>query len=85
MWRESPGELDHAAALEGDDALRAFAATLDGRYTIVDLRTPTIGMGFSWGRHGPATEIRRDGYRRLFGYAPAEPKPKSGLLGRLFR
>jgi hypothetical protein len=51
---------------------------------IVDLRTPAIGMGFSWGRHGPATEIRR-GYGRLFGYAPREAKPKTGLFGRLFR
>ena len=85
VWRENPAELDHAAALEADDELRAFAATLDHRYTIVDLRTPTIGMGFSWGRHGPATEIRRDGYRRLFAYALPESKPKQGLLGRLFR
>jgi SMI1 / KNR4 family (SUKH-1) len=83
MWHENP--LDHAAALAGDDELRAFAATLDDGYTIVDLRTPTIGTGFSWGRHGPATEIRRDGYRRLFAYARPEPTPKQGLLGRLFR
>ena len=85
VWRENPGEVDHAAALAADDGLRAFAATLDDGYTIVDLRTPTIGAGFSWGRHGPATEIRRDGYRRLFAYARPEPKPKQGLLGRLFR
>jgi cell wall assembly regulator SMI1 len=83
-WRGNRDELDHAAALAGDEELRAFAATLDDRYTVVDLRTPTVGTGFSWGRHGPATEIRR-GYGRLFAYAPPEPKPKSGLLGRLFR
>ena len=39
-------------------------------------------MGFSWGRHGPRTELRRHGYERLFAYAPPEEKP--GLLRRLF-
>ena len=43
VWRENPGELDHAAALTGDEELRAFAATLDDRYTVVDLRTPRSG------------------------------------------
>lgn len=66
-----------------DDELRAFAAMLDDRYTIVDLRTAEIGMGFSWGRYGPATRVRRDGYRLLFAYAPPEPRPS--LLRRLFR
>jgi hypothetical protein len=40
-------------------------------------------MGFSWGRFSPRTEIRRDGYERLFAYARSEKKP--GLLSRLFR
>jgi cell wall assembly regulator SMI1 len=82
VWREHPGELAYAAAAEGDDELRAFAATLDDRHLIVDLRVPEIGMGLAWGRFGPATEIRRDGYRRLFAYAPPERRP--GLLRRLF-
>jgi hypothetical protein len=83
VWRENPGAHPHEAALEGDEELRAFAATLDDRYLIVDLRAPEIGMGFSWGRFGPATEIRRHGYRGLFAYAPPERRP--GLLRRLFR
>jgi hypothetical protein len=37
-------------------------------------------MGFSWGRYGPVTELRRGGYRRLFAYAPPDRKP--GLLRR---
>src|SRR5258707_8765095 len=83
VWRTNPGAVDHEAALEGDDdELRAFAAALDERFSIIDMRTAAIGMGFSWGRYGPATEVRRDGYRLLFAYAPPERRP--GLLRRLF-
>lgn len=82
VWGKNPGTIDHATALSGDDDLRAFAEELDERYTFVDLRSPEIGMGFSWGRHGPRTEVRRHGYARLFAYAPPEKKP--GLFSRLF-
>jgi cell wall assembly regulator SMI1 len=82
VWRTNPGTIDHAAALAGDAELSAFAAELDERFTFVDLRSPEIGMGFSWGRHGPRTEVRRHGFERLFAYAPPEKQP--GLLSRLF-
>jgi cell wall assembly regulator SMI1 len=82
VWKENPGTIDHAAALAGDDTLREFATSLDDNFTFVDLREPEIGMGFSWGRHGPRTEVRRHGYERLFAYAPPEKKP--GLFRRLF-
>ena len=59
------------------------AAGLDDRFLFVDLRAPEIGMGFSWGRYGPRTQVRRDGDERLFAYARPEKKP--GLRGRLFR
>jgi cell wall assembly regulator SMI1 len=81
VWRTNPGELDHAAALAGDESLRAFAAELDERFAFVDLRAPEIGMGFSWGRFGPRTEVRRHGYERLFAFARPEKRP--GLLRRL--
>jgi hypothetical protein len=64
VWRENPGTLDHAAALAGDEDLRAFATELDDRFTFVDLRSSPVGMGFSWGRFGPRTEIRRHGTSR---------------------
>jgi hypothetical protein len=83
VWRANPGVIDHAAALAGDDELRAFATTLDETFDFVDLRAPEIGAGFSWGRFGPRTEIRRHGCARLFAHARPEKKP--GLLGRLFR
>jgi len=81
VWRKNPGTLDHASALGGDDDLRAFAAELDERFAFVDLRSPEVGMGFSWGRYGARTMVRRDGHERLFAYAGPEKKP--GLLGRL--
>jgi hypothetical protein len=82
VWRTDPGELDRETALARDDELRAFADGLDDRFAFVDLREPEIGMGFSWGRYGPRTEVRRDGYRRIFAYARPEKQP--GLLRRLF-
>jgi hypothetical protein len=81
IWRTNPGVLDRSAALAADDELGAFARTLDGRYLFVDLRRPEIGDGFSWGRFGPRTEVRRHGYERLFAYAAPEKRP--GLLARL--
>jgi hypothetical protein len=82
VWRTNPGLIDHSAALASDDDnLRQFAATLDERFVFVDLQAPEIGMGFSWGRLGPQTQVRRNGYQRLFGYAP--PQKRQRLLGRL--
>jgi hypothetical protein len=82
VWRDDPGVLDRRSALAGDEDLHAFAEALDDRFVFVDLRSPEPGMGFSWGRYGPRTEIRRHGYVRLFAYARPERKP--GLLSRLF-
>ena len=81
VWGTNPGTIDHAAALASDEQLSAFAAQLDDRFTFVDLRDPRVGMGFSWGRHGPRTEVRRHGLERLFAYAP--PEKKAGVLSRL--
>jgi cell wall assembly regulator SMI1 len=82
VWRKNPGVVDHATALAGDESLRTFAVACGERYEFVDLRAPEIGMGFSWGRYGPRTDVRRHGDERLFAYARPEQKP--GLLRRLF-
>jgi hypothetical protein len=85
VWRTNPGTLTHAGALASpDDDVRAFAATLDETWTIVDMRAAERGAGFSWGRYGPRTRLRRHGGARLFAYARPEPKPGwfSGLFGR---
>ena len=81
VWRENPGTLDHSAALASDEPMRSFATELDDRFVFVDLRSPPVGMGFSWGRYGPRTDVRRHGHERLFAYAPPEKRP--GLFGRL--
>lgn len=82
VWRKNPGVIDQsAAAVSPDSALRAFASALPGHFQIVDLRTASPGMGFSWGRYGPRTEVRRHGYDRIFGYAKP---PKTGLFTQLF-
>ena len=77
IWRENPAEIDRASALAGDDDLRAFADALDERYSFADLCKPKVGSGFSWGRHGPRTELRRHGDARLFAYAPPEGRRRA--------
>ena len=72
VWRDNPGTLDHSTALASEEPLRAFATALDDRFTFVDLRSSPVGMGFSWGRHGPRTEVRRHEHEPLFAYAPPE-------------
>lgn len=74
VWRSNPGVLmQSVAAASSDPALRAFAEALPEGFQIVDLRTASPGMGFSWGRYGPRTELRRHGYDRIFGYARPHP------------
>jgi hypothetical protein len=77
-----PGTLDRSAAPAGDERMSTFAAELDDRFTFVDLRSPPVGLGFSWGRYGPRTDVRPHGDERLFAYAPLEKRP--GALRRLF-
>ncbi len=82
VWRKNPGVIAQpAAASSADPVLRAFALGLPEHFQIVDLRQAEPGMGFSWGRHGPRTEIRRHGWERIFAYGKP---PRTGLLARIF-
>jgi cell wall assembly regulator SMI1 len=82
VWRKNPGVIEReVAASSGDVSLRAFAESLPANFQIIDLRNPQPGMGFSWGRYGAQTEIRRHGFERLFAYGKPE---KKGLLSKLF-
>ena len=82
VWGSNPGVLSREQALGGDDEdLARFAAALDDGFAIVDLRAAPAGMGFSWGRHGPRTQLRRHGYERVFAYGP--PPRRRGRLRRL--
>jgi hypothetical protein len=83
VWRKNPGVIDHASAIASSDAdIREFAAGLDIGFEIVDLRRAQVGMGFSCGRYGPKTEIRRFGLEPIFAYRRPE---KKGLISRLFK
>ncbi len=82
VWGENPGTIARAEALASPDtSIRAFAEGLDDAFLLVDLRAVPVGMGFSWGRFGPETRLRRYREERLFAYAP--PLRKPGLLSRL--
>jgi hypothetical protein len=82
VWRKNPGVIEQAAAAASPDAvMRSFASGLPAHFQIVDLRNAALGMGFSWGRYGARTEVRRYGYERVFAYA----KPTStGFFAKLF-
>ena len=82
VWRKNPGVIDQPTAFTSSDpALRSFAAGLPQHFQIVDLRRVDPGMGFSWGRYGPRTEVRRHGHERIFGYAK---QPSTGFFAKLF-
>ena len=67
-------------------ALREFAETLHEDWTIVDLRQRDVGAGVAWGRHGPRTRLARDGWERIFGYAPyLKPRRTWRRFGRRAR
>lgn len=81
VWERNPNVISQAtAASSSDSALSAFASQLPPQFQIVDLRNVSPGMGFSWGRYGPQTEIRRYGHERIFAYAKP---PKMGLITKL--
>ena len=74
VWQTNPGVLSHEQCLRsGDPILSAFARELDESFQIIDLRLAKPGDGFSWGRYGPKTQIKRFGTHAVF----ANKKPKS--------
>jgi len=82
VWGRNPGIVDLQAALNSTDvALRTFAASLPVGFQIIDLRDCAIGNGFSWGRYGPRTLIRRFGHERIFAYSKP---PATGFFSKLF-
>jgi len=80
VWRKNPGVLQHAdAAASSDPDLRSFAQSLGPTFQFIDLRQPDIGFGFSWGRYGPQTVVKRYGYVPIFAY-----EKKKSIISRLF-
>jgi cell wall assembly regulator SMI1 len=69
VWRENSGVLSFAQCVDSEDRdLKAFAASLDETWQLIDLRSPNLGDGFSWGRYGPKTVNRRFEEKRIFAY-----------------
>ncbi|HEY6370038.1 MAG TPA: hypothetical protein VIX37_05635 [Candidatus Sulfotelmatobacter sp.] len=69
LWTDNPGVLSFSHCIRSDDQdIRAFAESLDETWLIIDLRKPVIGDGFSWGRYGPKTAVKRFGEKRIFAY-----------------
>lgn len=82
IWSENPGLITQAEALQASDlGLAEFASTLDGSYELSDLRQAQCGDGFSWGRYGPRTVVKRHGEERLF--AIQKPERRTSLWNRL--
>jgi cell wall assembly regulator SMI1 len=79
VWRSNPGVLSHEQCLQSADAgLCDFASQLGDTFQYVDMREVPVGFGFSWGRYGPRTVVKRHGDVRIFAY-----ERKQGLLSRL--
>ena len=69
IWRENPGVLTQQECLSSSDSeIRSFAQSLDNTWQFVDLRSPALGDGFSWGRYGARTCVQRHGEDRIFAY-----------------
>jgi hypothetical protein len=83
LWRDESSFIRQPVAANSSDAsLRDFANTLTPDALIADLRTPTVGSGFAWGKFGARTTIQRFGTERL--WALTRPPSKPGFFGRLF-
>lgn len=83
VWRTNPGVLEHADAMTSNDrTIREFAQELGPAFEVIDLRNARPGMGFSWGRYGPRTEVRRCGHLPV--WACARPEKQPGFFARLF-
>jgi hypothetical protein len=69
IWSDNPGVLSFEHCVQSaDHELKAFAGSLDETWQFIDLRNPVLGDGFSWGRYGARTLVKRFGEKRIFAY-----------------
>lgn len=81
IWNDDPLLMSEAdARASTDTTLSSFAKTLPSNFMIADLRSRTIGSGFSWGKAGPSAEVRRCPGALIF----AVEQKKTRFLSRLF-
>ncbi|REJ94000.1 MAG: SMI1/KNR4 family protein [Planctomycetota bacterium] len=80
VWRTNPGVMSHAEWSESSDpTIQEFVKSLDAKWSVIDLRDAPPGMGFSWGRYGVNTELRRHATLPIFAY-----RRPNGLFQKLF-
>jgi SMI1 / KNR4 family (SUKH-1) len=77
LCHDPPVVLYQSADLDAFLRDASQTSPLDERFVFADLRSPSAGDGFSWGRYGPRTELRRHGFDRLFAVAPSGREPRS--------
>ena len=83
IWNTNPGVTSQVEASASRDAVLAgFASGFPANAVFVDLRSPSPGQGFSWGRYGPRTTWVRHGHERLWATIPPTKPPS--LLSRFF-
>jgi hypothetical protein len=81
IWKENPGMLSYAQCIaSADEDLANFAQSLGEDFLICNLRNPRVGDGFSWGRYGPQTVLKRYDDKRIFAY-----QIRPSLWQRLFK
>jgi hypothetical protein len=83
VWSKNPGVMSQEECLGSPDPeLCRFAETLSPAFQIIDMRNAPVGFGFSWGRYGPGTVLRRQGAHPIFAYE--RPQGRKGPFARLF-
>lgn len=76
IWKHDPWLLSAKDGQSAQDPLlSAFASQLPDHFKIADLRSAQTGCGFSWGKAGSVSDIRRSGTELLFGIEPKRPGP----------
>jgi hypothetical protein len=69
IWKQNPDVISFENAIQANEPLLSvFAKELGPKWEFIDLRKAKPGDGFSWGRYGPNTEVRRSGTERIFAY-----------------
>ena len=68
IWKRDPWLMSaHNAKLSADAVIRGFADQLSDEFCVADLRPREVGSGFSWGKAGANTQLKRAGSDLIFG------------------
>lgn len=82
IWRDDRLLTVEDVGAVTDASLSAFAGQLEKGWGIADLRSAEVGVGFSWGRNGPETIIRRHQAEPIFAVKTPKRRGVRALLAR---